>query len=118
MRFLLTVNVPTSFEPPAAEDADLAASMAELLEEMAQAGVLLDAAGLRPIEEATRVRLSGTEQTVVHGPFAEAKEYVGGYCLLQARSNGEAEHWASRFLDLHRGGWEMYMEIRQLDELV
>jgi len=114
MRYLLTVNQPTSAQQP--DDPDLAQSMAELLEEMAQAGVLLDVAGLRPIEEATRIHLSGTEQTVVHGPFAEAKEYVGGYCLVQARSQDEAVHWASRFLALHRGGWDMTMEIRQLDE--
>jgi hypothetical protein len=82
---------------------------------MAQAGVLLDAAGLRPIDEAVRVRLAGGEQSVVNGPFTESKELVGGYCLLQARSVDEAVQWATRFLTLHRGDWTMTIEVRQLD---
>ena len=118
MRFLLLVQTPTDPRPPAVDDDELATAMGALLEEMAQSGVLLDAAGLRPVEEAVRVRLSHGSQTVVNGPFTESKEYVGGYCLVQARSQDEAAHWASRFLALHHDAWEMTMEIRQLDESV
>jgi len=89
-----------------------------LLEDMTKAGVLLDTAGLRPIEEATRIRLADGQQTVTDGPFTESKEVVGGYCLLQARSKEEAVEWASRFLALHGADWEMGMEIRQLDDPV
>lgn len=115
MRFLLLVQTPAGVSDRSADDEELAAGMAALLEEMAQSGVLLDAAGLRPIEQAVRVQLARGEQTVVNGPFAEAKEIVGGYCLLQARTIDEAVHWATRFLALHRGDWTMTMEIRQLD---
>jgi hypothetical protein len=115
VRFLLMVQTPAAVADAGAGDDDLAAGMAALLEEMAQAGVLLDAGGLRPIDEAVRVRLVGREQRVVNGPFTESKEFVGGYCLLQARSMDEAVQWATRFLTLHRGEWTMTMEIRQLD---
>jgi hypothetical protein len=109
--------VQTPADAPAAgsEDAELAAGMAALLEEMAQSGVLLDAAGLRPVDEAVRVRLLRGEQTVINGPFAESTEYIGGYCLLQARSVDEAMQWARRFLALHGDEWAMTMEIRQVD---
>ena len=89
-----------------------------MLEDMTKAGVLLDTAGLRPIEEATRIRLAAGEQTVIDGPFAESKEVIGGYCLLQARSKDEVVARASRFLALHAPDWEMEIEIRQLDDPV
>ena len=72
MRFLLMVQSPANSQP--ADDAGLEERMALLLEEMAKAGVLLDTAGLRPIDEAVRVRLSQGRQTVVNGPFTESKE--------------------------------------------
>jgi hypothetical protein len=109
------VQTPAGVPDVGADDEELTAGMASLLEEMAQSGVLLDAAGLRPVDEAIRVHLAHGEQTVVNGPFAESKEFVGGYCLLQARSMDEAVQWATRFLGLHRGDWTMTMEIRQLD---
>jgi hypothetical protein len=111
----MMVQTPAAVINAGADDDELVAGMAALLEEMAQAGVLLDAAGLRPIDEAVRVHLAGGEQSVVNGPFTESKEFVGGYCLLQARSVNEAVQWARRFLALHRGDWTMTMEIRQLD---
>jgi hypothetical protein len=116
VRFLLMVQSPANSQPPDADDAGLEERMASLLDEMAKAGVLLDAAGLRPIDEAVRVQLAQGRQTVVNGPFTESKELVGGYCLMQARSRDEAVEWAARFLALHRGDWEMSMEVRQLDE--
>jgi hypothetical protein len=116
MRFLLLIQMAADFQPPAIDDDELHTSMGALLEEMASAGILLDTAGLRPVDEAVRVQLSRGSQTVINGPFAESKEIVGGYCLLQARSRDEAVHWASRFLALHLGDWEMTMEIRQVDE--
>jgi hypothetical protein len=116
MRFLLLIQLPVDHQQPPVDDDELGKSMGALLEEMASAGILLDTAGLRPVDEAVRIQLSSGSQTVVNGPFTESKEFVGGYCLVQARSRDEATHWASRFLALHRGDWEMTMEIRQLDE--
>jgi hypothetical protein len=118
MRYLLLIETKPESEGPAGPDERLAEEMGRLLEEMTKAGVLLDTAGLRPIDEATRIRLADGKQTVIDGPFTESKEVVGGYCLLQARSKDEAAEWASRFLALHGSEWEMAVEIRQLDDPV
>lgn len=118
MRYLLLIQNNPEAAAPAVADDRLMEEMGRLLEEMSKAGVLLDTAGLRPIQEATRIRLAHGEQTVIDGPFIESKEIVGGYCLLQARSKDEAVQWASRFLGLHGADWEMDVEIRQLDDPV
>jgi hypothetical protein len=118
MRYLLLVQTKPDAAGPTGPDERLAEEMGRLLEDMTKAGVLLDTAGLRQIEEATRIRLAGAEQTVVDGPFTESKEIIGGYCLLQARSKDEVVEWASRFLALHAPDWEMGIEIRQLDDPV
>jgi hypothetical protein len=78
--------------------------------------VLLDTAGLRPVDEGTVLRLAGGKQTVVDGPYAEAKEVIGGYCVLQAKSQEEAVEWASRFLAIHGDEWELTAEVRQMVE--
>jgi hypothetical protein len=118
MRYLLLVQTDPAAPAPSDPDERLAEEMGELIEDMTKAGVLLDTAGLRPIEEATRIRLADGKQTVIDGPFTESKEVVGGYCLVQVRSKDEAVEWASRFLALHGPGWEMDLEIRQLDDPV
>jgi hypothetical protein len=118
MRYLLLIQINPDAAGPTGPDERLAEAMGTLLEDMTKAGVLLDTAGLRPIEEAIRVRLADGEQTVIDGPFTESKEVVGGYCLLQERSKREAVEWASRFLALHGPDWEMAIEIRQLDDPV
>ena len=118
MRYLLLIQTTPDAAGPTGPDERLAVEMGKLLEDMTKAGVLLDTAGLRPIEEATRIRLADGKQTVIDGPFTESKEVIGGYCLLQARSKDEAVEWASRFLALHGPDWEMGMEIRQLDDPV
>jgi hypothetical protein len=113
MRFLLLVRTNAAEAGP---DERLAEEMGRLLEDMTKAGVLLDTGGLRPVEEATCIRLANGGQVITDGPFTEAKEAIGGYCLIQARSKDEAVEWSSRFLALHGPEWEMSMEIRQLDE--
>ncbi len=61
-----------------------------------KAGVLLDAAGLRPTSEGVRIRISGGKRTVIDGPFAETKEFIGGYWIVQVKSREEAIEWARR----------------------
>ena len=72
------------------------ARMGEFIEEATKAGMLLATGGLAPADQATKVIRSGGEFTVVDGPFTEAKELIGGYWLIQARSKEEAVEWASR----------------------
>jgi hypothetical protein len=118
VRYLLLIAINPDQPGPSGPDDRLTEEMGKLLDDMTKAGVLLDTAGLRPIEEATRIRLADGKQTVIDGPFTESKEVIGGYCLLQERSQHEAVEWASRFLALHGADFEMGMEIRQLDDPV
>ena len=116
MRYLMLIRSDPATAPTAGPDPALAEDMGRLIEEMTKAGVLLDTAGLRPIEEATRIRLADGATTILDGPFTEAREVIGGYCLVQTRTREEAVEWGSRFLRLHGPEWTMDVEIRQLDQ--
>ena len=72
--------------------------MGEFMEEATKAGVLLATGGVAPLSEAVKVRYSGGEFTVLDGPFAEAKELVGGWALLECRDKDECIEWTKRFL--------------------
>ncbi|MEW2519557.1 YciI family protein [Actinacidiphila alni] len=116
MRYMMLLKLDPSAAPSGGPSEELMEEMGKLIEEMTRAGVLLDTAGLRPLEESTAIKLAGGRQTVVDGPFTESKEIVGGYAILQAKSKEEAVEWASRFLAIHGDEWEMTAEVRQLEE--
>jgi hypothetical protein len=86
-------------------------------EELAKAGVLLDASGLRPSAQGWRVRYSGGKGTVIDGPFADTKELIAGYTLIQVRSREEAMEWARRFPAPFGESADGEIEVRQLYEL-
>jgi hypothetical protein len=115
MRFMMLLKVDPTRVPQTGPDEKLMREVGELIEEMTKAGVLLDTAGLRPLDEAVRIRQVGGRQTVLDGPFAEAKEMIGGYCLIQTKDRDEAVQWASRFLGLHGDEWEIEAEVRQTE---
>jgi len=93
------------------------AEMATYHEELAKAGALLDASGLHPSSKGWRVRYSGTKRTVIDGPFAETKELIAGYTLIQVNSREEALDWARRFPNPTGEGTNAEIEVRQLFEL-
>ena len=93
------------------------AEMAKYHEELQRAGVLLDASGLQPSSKGWRVKYTGTKRTVVDGPFAEAKELIAGYTLIQVKSKEEAMEWVRRFPNPALDGKEGEIEVRQLFEL-
>lgn len=101
MRFMIQVRArPTSErgDPPGPEYAKLFEEMGAFHEEMARAGVLLDGAGLRPSRDGWRQRYHADGRIErIDGPFAETKELIAGYTLIQVRSVEEAQAWASRF---------------------
>jgi hypothetical protein len=72
------------------------ADMAKYNEELVKAGVMLDGSGLKPSSKGARIRYSGSKRTVIDGPFAEAKELVAGYWIIQVKSKEEAIEWAKR----------------------
>jgi hypothetical protein len=95
----------------------LITEMAAYHEQLAAAGVLLDASGLQPTSKGARIRYSGPRRTVVDGPFTETKEIVAGYTLIQTRTREEAMEWARRFPNPFGPDGEGEIEIRQLYEL-
>jgi hypothetical protein len=75
---------------------DLIAKMTRFNEELVKAGVMLAGDGLTPTSKAKRVRFSGSQRTVIDGPFAESKELVAGYWIWQVKSIEEAVEWIKR----------------------
>jgi hypothetical protein len=99
MRFFgYTLGDPSVPLPPPRPE--LFAEMDKFVEEATKAGVLLATGGLAPVEEATKVIRSDGKFTVVDGPFAEAKELIGGWALMETRDKDEAVEWVKRFLNL------------------
>ncbi len=119
MRFMIQVRataVSERGEPPGPEYTPLFEAMGAFHNEMARAGVLLDGAGLRPSRDGWRQRYAADgSREVVDGPFAETKELIAGYTLIQVRSQDEAQAWASRF-PMPFVGIPCEIEVRRLYE--
>ncbi len=110
MRFLSIYKSKEACEPPTAE---YIAAMQQLIEDMSKAGVLVTTEGCLPSARGARVRMSNGSFTVVDGPFAETKELVGGFAILEAKSKEEAIEHTKRFLNIVGEG---ECEVRQLYE--
>jgi hypothetical protein len=95
-------------------DERLLREMGEFNEELAKAGVMVGGEGLHPSSKGVRVRFSGRERSVIDGPFAETKELIAGFWLLQVRSFDEAVEWIKRCPNPHAEDSEI--EIRQVFE--
>ncbi|WP_207004387.1 YciI family protein [Trinickia mobilis] len=117
MRFMIMVRANQMSESGAMPEDALIAAMTTYHEELAKAGVLLDATGLQPSSTGWRVRYSGGKRTIVDGPFAETKELIAGYTLIQVRSREEAMEWARRFPAPFGEMADGEIEVRQLFEL-
>ncbi len=115
MRFMIIVKANEDSEAGAMPSEEMLAEMAGYHEEIAKAGVLVDATGLQPSSNGWRVKYSGGKQIVVDGPFAETKELIAGYTIIQVDSRDEAMEWVKRFPN--PGGEGAEIEVRQLFEL-
>src|SRR5262245_35946885 len=94
----------------------LISAMTAYHEELARAGVLLDASGLQPTSKGWRIRYSGRMRTVSDGPFTESRDLVAGYTVIQVKSREEAREWTKRFPN-PMGDWaDAEIEVRQLFE--
>ena len=96
MRFMMIVKADPSYEAGGPPNPALLAAIGKLSEEMTNAGVLLQSGGLLPSSKGARVRASGGKMTVTDGPFAETKEQLGGYYLIEAKDLDEATKIAAR----------------------
>jgi hypothetical protein len=114
MRFMMLVKQAQNSGPPPKGFMD---EMAKLGEEAVKAGTMVLSGGLAPTAASTRVRLSKGQITAIDGPFAEAKEVVGGFAVLEFQSKKEALESAKHFMELHKKhwpGWEGETEVRQV----
>ena len=114
MRFMVIVKATKNSEAGAMPSEKLIAEMGKFNEELVKAGVLLAAEGLHPSSKATRVAFSGGKRTIIDGPFAETKELVAGFWLIQVKSKEEAIEWVKRCPNPMEGDSEI--EIRQVFE--
>ena len=89
--------------------------MGKLIEELTREGRLVSTAGLRPTAEGKRVRLRNGKLTTSDGPFAETKEVIGGFAILEAASMDEAPELTRRFLKVHGDAWDIECEVRQME---
>jgi hypothetical protein len=114
MRFMVMVKATKESEAGVMPSQQRLAEMGRYNEELVKAGVLLAGEGLHPSSRGVRVRFSGKERTVIDGPFAETKELVAGFWLLQVRSKEEAIEWVRRCPNPFEG--ESEIEIREVFE--
>jgi len=115
MRFMMLM-IPKGYEtaaPGAMPDAKAVEAMRKYNKSLQKAGVLLALDGLHPPSTGARVSFPGGKPKVTDGPFAEAKEVIGGYWMIEAKSKAEAVEWAKRC----PAGENEVIEIRQVPEM-
>jgi len=115
MRFMVLRLADKDTEASVMPTEALLTAMGEYMEELAKAGVLLGGEGLHPSSRGARVEFHGGKPTVIDGPFAEAKELIAGYTMLQVKSEEEALEWVKRWPALDAGG-NVRLEIRRVFE--
>jgi len=114
MRFMVMVKATADSEASVMPSEELLAAMGKYNEELVKAGVMLAGEGLQPSAKGARVRFSGTNRSVIDGPFAETKELVAGFWLIQVKSLDEAIEWVKRCPNPMNE--ESEIEIRQVFE--
>ena len=116
MRFIVFVKADKDSEAGVLPDEKLLADMGKFNQEMADAGILLSADGLQPSSKGARVKFVGEKRIVTDGPFAETKELVAGYWVIQVPSLQDAINWMKKCPN-PMPGKEGVVEIRQIFEL-
>ena len=115
MRFMILVKASTDSEAGVLPDEKLLTEMGKYNEELVKAGVMLAGEGLAASSQGARVKVKGKERIVVDGPFAETKELVAGFWILQVKSKEEAIEWIKRVPNVFPNG-EAELEIRRISE--
>jgi len=115
MRFMIIRKADKDTEAGMLPSEQLLSEMMKYNEEMIRAGVMLDGEGLQPSSKGARIKFSGGKPTVIDGPFAETKELIAGYTMIQVRSREEALEWIKRWPASDANG-EVELELRQVFE--
>jgi hypothetical protein len=113
MRFMMLIYPGIESEGDWTPDVEAVQAMGRYNEELSKAGVLLALDGLHPSSEGARISFDGGRQVVTDGPFAETKELIGGYWIIQAKSKEEALEWAKRCPI----GGDVVLELRRIFEM-
>jgi hypothetical protein len=118
MLFMMMVKADKNYEAGRPPSPELMAAIGKHTEEMIKAGVVKDTGGLFPSSAGARVSASGGKLTVTDGPFTEAKELIGGYAIVEAKSKEEAIRLAKQFMQIHcdvlGASYEGECEVRQM----
>jgi hypothetical protein len=117
MRFMMIVKANKDSEAGKMPSEELLSAMGKYNEELMKAGVLVDLSGLQPSSKGARIRFSGAKRTVIDGPFAETKELIAGYWIINVKSREEAIEWAKRVPNPQGEGRESEIELRQFFEM-
>ncbi len=115
MRFMIIRKADPDTEAGMMPTAQLVTDMLKYNQEMIDAGVMLDGMGLQPSARGARVSFANGKPAVIDGPFAEAKELIAGFSLIQVKSREEAIEWVKRWPPIDGGG-NVEIEIRQVYE--
>jgi hypothetical protein len=116
MRFMMIVKSSRDCEAGKVPGDELLAAMGEYNKELMQAGVLVDLSGLQPTSKGARLKFLAGKTTVIDGPFAETKELIGGYWIIDVKSKAEAIEWAKRIPVQYSENEEREIEVRQFYE--
>ena len=118
MRFMMMVKADKNYEAGIPPKPELLAAIGKLTDDMVRAGVLVQTGGLLPSSTGARVHVSRGKLSVTDGPFAETKELIGGYAIVEAASRDEALQLGRRFMELHAAvlgaSYDGECEVRQL----
>ena len=117
MRFMMIVKANKDSEAGKLPSEELIGAMGKYNEELMKAGVLVDLSGLQASSKGARIKFSGGKTTVMDGPFAETKELIAGYWIINVKSKAEALEWAKRIPAPHGKDQEGEIELRQFFEL-
>jgi len=116
MRFMMIVKANKDSEAGQMPSDEMIATMGKYNEELMKAGVLVDLSGLKPTSQGFRVKFSGGKRSIVDGPFAETKELIAGFWIINVKSREEALEWAKKVPAPHPNG-EGEVEVRPFFEL-
>lgn len=117
MRYMIIVKATKDSEAGVLPPADMLEKMAAYHGELAKAGVLVDGSGLQATSKGWRIRHRGAARTVVDGPFAETKELIAGFTIINVKSRAEAVEWTRKFPNPTLDGADCEIEVRQMFEL-
>lgn len=116
MRFMIIGKATKETEAGILPKPEAFEAMGKYNEELVKAGILLAAEGLAPTSKGARVKFSGDKRTVIDGPFAETKEVIAGFTIIQVKSLDEAIEWVKRAPNISPGG-EAEVEIRKVMDI-